>query len=368
MNYSTTINLQKSFFREKEKVLILNESMSASTFIFESGVYGLRIKNKCGEIVMLPYQGQQVWSCNFHGRELAMRSAFTEPVLTSEYLKTYGGFLLHCGATAMGVPAKGDHHPLHGDLPNAPYQRAFIETGKDNKGNFIALGGQYHHIVSFNHNYLAEPMVKLYEDSTVIDVSMKITNLKNTDMELMYLMHVNFRPVDNGVLVYSANCNPNDVRVHAETPTHIKTGPNVGKLSEFLNLLVDHPEHHNVLKPELVFDPEILFTIKYKTDENGYAHSMQVHPDDFASYISHRTSELDYGLRWIARTKNEDALGIVLPATAEHKGYSAEKEKGHIKNISAGKTVEFKVQAGLLIPSEAEKMKAKINSILEDKK
>jgi hypothetical protein len=365
MVWSTTINLDKSFFSEKEKVLVVNEGICASTFLFDSGVHGLRIKNNCGDVVILPYQGQQIWSCNFHGHELAMKSMFSEPVATSEFLRTYGGFLLHCGATAMGVPSEKDKHPLHGELPNAPYQKAYIEAGSDEEGHYISLGGQYNHIVGFNHNYLAEPIIKIYEKSSVFNVSMKITNLKNTDMELMYLMHVNFRPVDNSELVYSANCNPNDVRVHVDVPPNIEGEPAGKKLADFLNRLVDKPELHHTLTPDLVFDPEILFTINYKSDEDGNAHSMLVYPDGYAGYISHRPSELEYGVRWIARTKNEDAIGIVLPATAEHKGYSAEKEKGHIKTIKSGEIVKFNVRLGLLTPSDAEKMNSKIKSILE---
>ena len=365
MYWSSEINLDKSYFGEKEKVLLENEGMSASTFLFDSGVHGLRIKNRLGSMVLLPYQGQQIWSCTFHGRELAMKTMFSEPVQTNEFLKTYGGFLVHCGATAMGVPSEKDKHPQHGELPNAPYQKAFLKVGSDENGNYITLGGQYHHKVSFNYNYIAEPEVKVYQDSSVFDISMHITNVKKTDMELMYLMHVNFRPIDNGVLVYSANCNPKDVRVHADVPAHIKSNPDTKDFIAFLQRLKDSPEIHHTLTPDLIYDPEVLFTINYKADEEGNAHSMQVHPDGYACYISHRPSELEYGLRWISRTKDEDALGIVLPATAEHKGYSAEKEKGNIKILKGEKEIIYHAKAGLLTPADAKDINDKITYILK---
>jgi len=367
MSYSVTINLDKCFFTPKEKILIKNNGICASIFLFDSDVHGLRITNDLGSVVLLPYQGQQIWSLSFYGRDLEMKSMFTEPVATNEFLKNYGGFLVHCGATAMGVPSEKDKHPQHGELPNAQYQKAYLEVGCDDKGHYIALGGQYHHMVAFNYNYIAEPLVKVYENSSVFDISMKIINLRKTAMELMYLMHVNFRPVDDGTLVYSADCNPKDVRVHADIPSHIKSNPDIAKLVDFLEKLKTNPELHHTLSPDLIFDPEILFTINYKADDDGYAHSMLVHPDGYASYISHKPSELPFGLRWISRTKDEDALGIVLPATAEHKGYLAEKEKGNIKIIKGGEKVEFHVKAGLLTPNEAEKMRNKINGILQKK-
>jgi hypothetical protein len=54
----------------------------------------------------------------------------------------------------------------------------------------------------------------------------------------------------------------------------------------------------------------------------------------------------------------------VLPATAEHKGYCAEKAKGHIKTIPPGGKISFHAKAGLLRPSEAEEMRKKIRDIL----
>lgn len=365
MDWSALINIDKSYFSEKEKVLVENEGIHVSTFLFDSGVHGLRINNNCGSIVLLPFQGQQIWSCNFYDRELTMKSMFSQPVQTRQYLETYGGFLLHCGATAMGVPSENDSHPLHGELPNAPYQKAYIRIGQDEKGRYVGLGGQYHHIEAFKHNYLAEPFTKIYEDSSIIHTSMVLTNLKSTDMELMYMMHVNFRPVDNGVLVYSAECNPENVKVHVNVPTHLDSSSDAGELLDFLNKLVEKPELHNILKPGLIFDPEVLFTIRYRADEEGNAYSMQVHPDGYASFISHKPSELEYGIRWISRSGDQDALGLVLPATAEHKGYTAEKEKGNIKIIPSGGKVAFSIQAGLIRPTEAAEVDLKIKKILK---
>jgi hypothetical protein len=365
MEWNSLIHLEKKFFGEKEKTLVTNGDVYASTFVFESGVHGLRIGNKCGYIIALPFQGQQVWRFNFLGRERVMKSIFEQPVATRVYQETYGGFLLHCGATAMGVPSEEDNHPLHGELPNAPYEKAYLSVGVDENGRYIGLGGEYHHRVAFNHNYLAEPFIKLYENSAILHASMTITNLKNTDMELMYLMHINFRPVDYGRLVYSARCNPDDVKVHISIPKHVKTNNKTGALEKYLRLLEENPALHNILKPELVYDPEIVFTVNYLADENGNAHSMQIHPDGYADYVSHKPSQLQYGIRWIARTKYEDAMGLVLPATAEHNGYTAEKRKGNIRLIQGGQKVEFNVQAGLLEPSEVVEKERIIERIIK---
>jgi hypothetical protein len=362
MGTTTRFHLQKSLFGEKEKTILEHGRLRASAFAFGSGVEAVRITSSRGEIVMLPFQGQQIWSAAFDGRELTMRSMFAEPALTRDYLATYGAFLVHCGISAMGVPGPEDHHPLHGELPNAPYGAAFLEVGDDADGAFVALGGRYQHIAAFNRNYAAEPLVSLHEGSSLLDISLRVTNHMHVDMDLMYMMHVNFRPLDGGRLVYTAR--PKDVKPHVSLPSHMQSSGSGGRLMEFLKKLESDPSGHHLLKPELCFDPEIVFTIRYQEDHEGWAHSMQVHPDGYASYFRHRPQELEYGIRWIARNADQDALGLVLPATAEHKGRAAAVAKGQLKILAGGASVEYHAQAGLLRPEDAKEMEKKIGRIL----
>ncbi len=335
--------------------------LTASAFLFDTGVCALRLRNELGELVLLPFQGQQIWSATFRGRNLTMKSMFDQPRPTRNYVETYGAFNLHCGFTSMGVPAAGDNHPLHGELPNAPYADAWIVLGEDERGEYIGLGGAYQHTVAFSYNYLAEPLVKLYTGSSIFTIAMTITNLKRTPMEYMYMAHVNFRPVDNGRLVYSAECKPGKVRVRRSIPSHVKPGPGY---VEYLDELAQHPERHHVLKPGMPFDPEIVFFIDYAADAEGWAHTMQVHPDGSADYIRHKPAQLDKGVRWICRTPDQDALGLILPATAEPEGFSAEKAKGNVKLLPGGAVFQCVMECGVLTEQEAHTMAQKIDEIL----
>jgi len=360
----TMIYLRPEFFSEKEETLVESDALSATVFRFGTGVCGLRLINEMGELVLLPFQGQQIWRAELDGRPLAMRSMFDEPRPTRDYLSTYGGFLLHCGATAMGVPVAedGDTHPLHGELPNAPYEEAYVVVGEDERGEFIGLGGTYQHLVAFNHNYVAEPLVKLYAGSSLFDVAMEVTNLKTTDMELMYMAHINFRPVDDGRLVTSAPATPEHMRVRTSIPSHVVVRPGY---REFLNEVGQHPERLSVLRAGMLLDPEVVFSIDYVADGEGWAHTMQVHPDGTADYVAHRPDQLDKGVRWIVRTDGqEDALGMVLPATAEPEGYHAEKRKGNVKTLAAGDTFRCDIRIGTLNADEAVAREAHVEAIL----
>jgi hypothetical protein len=356
----TRLFLYPSFFGEREQVIAEHGALVATAFRYESGAAALRVENERGALVLLPFQGQQIWSAHFNGRELTMKSMFDQPHPTRTYLENYGGFLLHCGATAMGVPAAGDAHPLHGELPNAPYEKAWLVAGEDETGMYLELGGQYRHTVAFSTNYVANPTVRLYAGKATFSASMTISNLKRTPMELMYLAHINFRPAENGWLVYSAPYDREHVRVRASIPSHIRPLPGY---REFLQELSEEPEKHHVLAPNLAFDPEVVFFIDYKTDSDGWAHSLQIHTDGSADYVRHRPGQLDHGVRWICRTPDQDALGLVLPATAEPEGYSAEKAKGNLKTLGPGETWECVYTMGALTPAETAEVQALIERI-----
>jgi hypothetical protein len=353
--------LQTSMFSDRERVLVESDQFRAFGFRYDSGVCALRLVNDRGELIMFPYQGQQIWSARFDGRDLTMKSMFEEPRNTRTYLETYGGFLLHCGATAMGVPGPSDNHPLHGDLPNAPYQKAYLILGEDEAGPYIACSGVYQHTVAFNYNYTAEPIVKMRPGSALISVDISINNLKNTPMPLMYLAHANFRPVNDGRLVYSAFTDPKHVRVRTSIPSHIHPLPGY---REFIQELSEAPSKHHILRQDLAFDPEVVFYIDYLADEQGWAHSLQMHPSGEADYISHRPSELTKGVRWISRTPDQDALGLLLPATAEPEGYLVELEKGNVLQLGPHCQYDIHMVLGALKAAEAADMEVKISQIV----
>src|SRR5687768_11828185 len=127
----TVIELRPEMFGMAEAVLAISGRLTASTFRYRSGAMALRDVNGLGQLCLLPFQGQQIWDAELLGRRLTMRSIFSEPQPTQDYLANYGAFFIHCGATAMGNPGPADQHPLHGELPNARYETAQLVVGAD---------------------------------------------------------------------------------------------------------------------------------------------------------------------------------------------------------------------------------------------
>ena len=343
------IELYDQMFNEIERTLCQFDTFSITTFRYESGVAALRIINARGEIIVLPFQGQQVWRAKFDGRELTMRSMFDEPISTREYLENYGAFMIHCGITGLGAPGPDDNHRLHGELPNAPFNSAWLELDPDQRS--AKVGGNYQHIVAFSTNYLATIETALQAESALLDVSVSVENLKQTSMDLMYLAHANFRPVDDGELHYSAIYNSKSVRVRQSIPSHINPKPGY---KEFLSKLTDSPEMHHKLKPGLAFDPEVVFEIDMIEDADGFAHALQKHPNGTADYVRCRPDQAPLCMRWICRTPDQDGLGIAFPSTSGVDGYTAEKARGRLETVQSGDTWSIDMKLGLLTVSETE--------------
>lgn len=354
--------LSADSFGRSERTLATFGSIVVSGFRFSTGVEAVRIANGVGEVVLLPFQGQQVWDATFYGRRLTMKSMFSEPLPKVPFLQTYGGFLLHCGFTAMGGPTGSDTHPLHGELPNAAYQEAQVIAGSDEIGAYVGLTGLYRHTEAFSYHYVARPQLRVYEGSGRMRVIFEATNEKETPMEYMYLCHANFRPQDGGELRYTAPCDTDHVRVRSNIPAHLSPDP---AYVAFLKELADHPEKHNRFEPGQPYDPEAVLLIDMQSDREGLAHAMQLLPDGGADFISYKTTELDHAVRWICRTPDQQGLGIVLPATAEPDGYSKEKEKGNLKRLEAGGVFRTTFELGALEPGRAKDFTEHITAVLE---
>ena len=351
MNQNKII-LYKNYFLEKEHLFLENGSLKVSLFRYETGVEAIKVCNKKGYIVMLPYQGQQIWEISFLDHDLKMKSNFREPVKTEDFVSTYGGFLLHCGLTAMGNPSAEDTHPQHGELPNAIYQTSFLQCGEDAKGKYVAVGGIYNHNKAFEVNYDFTPICKLYENASEVEVEISFRNKRKKALEYFYLCHINFRPVDGLKLFYPAKreC----IKIHKDIPKNM-CPERRQRLQDYMESLEKDTTLQDVIdSKKQCYDPEIVFTVKY--DEVREAYTLGMLPDGYGYYVKHNPKELPYGIRWISRTGDEDALGMVLPATAEHHGYLDCKKNGYERYLMEGESIIYHISIGIADPKESRKI------------
>ena len=351
--------LQDRFFTDHETTLVEAGELKASLFTYSTGIRAVRISNSKGSATVLPFNGQAVWRCDFLGRELTMKSIYDEPQDCTFYGDTYGFFVLHCGLTAMGNPTAADTHPGHGELPLAKYRQAWVETGSDAKGPWIAVGGVYSHLRCFSVNYDFCPTLKLRAGATSLEIDVEFTNRKDLPLEYYYLCHINYLPVNGSKLFYTAD--PKKAIINHEVPPDYRKDW-ADATNAWLDQMDRNPACGDVVgaKGES-YRPEIVNCFMHHAAKDGWAYTMQLYPDGTAVYVKHDPKQLPYGTRWIARTVDEDALGMCLPATAEHKGRLYCQEHGQQRILKTGKTVRYHIETGLLGKSEARAMKRLID-------
>ena len=346
----TKINLRPEFFTETRRVLAESGELRAEAFRYSTGVAALKVSNRRGSFTILPFMGQMVWRCDFDGRELTMKSIFDEPRPCHEsFGESYGCFLMHCGMTAMGNPTAADSHPPHGELPFAPYGTAWIEAGRDQRGEYFAVGGTYTHMRCFSCHHDFIPRVLLHVGATALEIETLVRNQKDLPLEYYYLCHVNHRPVDGSRIVEPPVRKPPIVN-HEVPPGYFPVWAEATKI--WLSKLDEDPTQMNEIGAAYEsYRPEIVTCHFHKPDRKGWAKVSQNFPDGTGSvYVRYRPCELPYATRWIARTADEDALGMCLPATAEHKGLAYCRAHGQQRVLEPGEHVMFHVVTGLETP------------------
>ena len=354
------IELYRDHFSRDTRTVVTLGALSAETFLYSTGVEAVRIQNGAGYAVILPYMGQMVWDMEFYGHRGTMRSIYSEPMPCKQtYGESYGCFLMHCGLSAIGNPTAEDDHLPHGELPIAAYQKAYILFGEDERGRYIAVSGDYEHKRCYEYNYLFRPECRLYENEGVMEITAHFENRKDLPLEYFYLCHINYRPQDGARLFYTAR--HSDIKAHHEVPAGY---PAEAATNAYLDRLDKDPSVMDLIdKSTQSYAPEIVFTCKYFADEKGDAHTMQLLPDGYACYVRHRPGELPLGIRWISRTEDEDALGMVLPATAEHLGYKYCKRMGYERYLKKGESITYRMTTGILDPDAAAAMKKRIDDL-----
>ncbi len=341
---STRISLYRALFGEQEKVLVQSKDFTVSAWTYSSGVLALSLENSRGRLVVLPYQGQMIWSAVFDGCDLTMRNLFEQPRPSLSVIDTYGCFMFHSGLLRNGCPAPEDTHALHGEMPCAPMDTAWMEIGE----GFVRLGGAYQYAKGFGDRYQACPSVTLRVDSALFDIDMQVTNLGGKPMDLMYMAHMNYAYVDGARFVEPLGMQ--QMRLRTSVPDHVKPTPD---WSAYMAQLADHPEQLASLAAPALYDPEIVFFFdEVGTDANGQAHFLLEHPNGAAFYTRYRPEQFEHAARWILHTPDQQVAAFVLPSTCEPEGYHAEKAKGHVRQLGAGASASFSVTTGYLDAQE----------------
>lgn len=319
-----------TMFAEHEHELLKSSSYSVSTFRYRSGVEAVRIRAGRGEIIWLPYLGQQLWDWSVDGKSRKFTGFVDEPSYGKNFLQNYGGFLVHCGMTAMGNPGAGDTHPHHGELPVARFDEAWIEMGQEDGRETISLSGNLHWHVPFVAEYRCEPTLNVSPDGLSLRAEVRLENLMASTLEYMYLAHINF-PFSGAKRILSTA--PFDA---AHIALRNELFPGMGA----------NPGSIKLIDQDAAYEPELVAIVDMKDAAGKSAGSILERGDGTIFWVSQEARELDHYVIWITHNADRGACGFHLPSTAGPRGFAAEKALGNVKRLAPGNSVTLRYACG----------------------
>ena len=347
-------------FAEREWELVKAADLAITTLRLPNGIEVLRVAGVRLKLEILPFRGQQIWQAWVDGQPIGMRGLTVQPRAGSTVLEAFGAFVYHCGLLGIAAPGPDDDHPLHGELPLAVMDTAYVDLDMTEAGAMVTVGGSFEYAKAFRAHYVWSPAISLLTHEPRFAVTARIENRMRSPMPFMYLAHPNFRPVNGAELVYSAHYGPQNVRVRTSVPAHLGDKP--GYRAQLLELQRDPSLHHR-LTNDLRFDPEVVFEIDYLADTDGYAHTLQVHPDGQADWIAHRPSDCPVAIRWLSRTPEQDCVALAEPSTSGLTGYSEERRRGNVPELAPGAWWETQFRIGRLDAEAASKIRQTIERL-----
>lgn len=127
----TRLPLRREQFHFTPAVWLESEDFRVELFRYPAGVEAVRIHNRRGSVTLLPFLGQMIWDVQFEGHRLTMGNSFKQPLPGNAIIDTYDCFAFHSGLLANGCPAPEDDHPLHGEMPCARMESAWLVLQAD---------------------------------------------------------------------------------------------------------------------------------------------------------------------------------------------------------------------------------------------
>ena len=334
---SSYLYLSKNQFTEAEQIIFSNAEFTVTAFKYSSGIEALKIANSQGYLTILPFYGQIIWDAEFQGHNLKMKNMFSEPKWGDSIIDTYGCFAFHSGLIRNGCPSPEDDHPLHGEMPCARMDKAWLIL-QDNK---LGVGGSVEYVKGFGDHYLAQPQVMLSPCSSLFDIQMKVTNLANVEMPLQYMCHMNYCYEHGAIL--SQNIPESAVVLRESIPAHVK--PTKAWLA--FNQAIKQGETLNVLENDTMYNPEIVFFMDNLSQYQEQLEYKMTSPQGHTYLTRFSSQQFNFATRWILYNADQQVGAFVLPATCRPEGFLAAQQSGSLIMLKPKETRCFVVTTGI---------------------
>jgi hypothetical protein len=295
--------------------------------------------------------GQMVLRACFDRVELAMHSMFDAPRPAQTIIETDGCLANHAGLLRNGTPSAEDTHPLHGEAPCMPMDRASIACGSDGNGLWISVVTERDYAIGFGAHYGATPHVRLHAAETTFDMAITVENRSAAPMDVMQLCHANFAFAEGARIVQPAPFDPEHVVTCTAIPGHVTP---TDDYRAFVKELAARPDRMEVLdEPQRYAPGQVFYIKKLSASADGSAHFLLARREGDGFSIAYDPVAMPHAIRWILNNEDQRVAAFVIPGTCEPEGYAAEKRKGHVRSLASGARETFTTRLGYADRSHA---------------
>jgi len=241
-----------------------------------------------------------------------------------DWLRSFGGGLLAgCGLRNVGSPASlnGENLPLHGRLSNIPaFNTSVCEEWRDGR-YVLELSGSMRESRFFGENLLLSRRITTELGSSSIEIKDRVENQSGKPDHVMLLYHINLGyPMlcENSVLkAVEHDVQPRD--------TVAEKGLSSWKLCQ---------------KPVSGYS-EQCFYHDIPADDDGFSRISMLNPRLGLEFeVASRKAELPFLTQWKQMGEGAYVTGLE-PANCHVEGALSEQERGTLRMIAAGESIEF---------------------------
>jgi hypothetical protein len=240
----------------------------------------------------------------------------------TRWLRSFGGGLMTgCGLRNVGSPSAGDG--LHGRLSNTPAENISISKDWKDGKYFLSVNGAVREVSFFGENLELRRTISTAMGDNSITISDKVTNRGVRSSPLMILYHIN---AGFPLLNESARV---DGRVLSTEPRNAVSAAGLADWAQ-------------CIPPAAGYEEQCFFH-DVEADKDGFARMTLRNPElELAMTVAYRKAELPFLTQWKMMGEQEYVMGVE-PGNCCPTGQAAEKERGDLRLIEPGESVEFNV-------------------------
>ena len=306
------------------------------------GIRAIDIKSPCGlDMTILPDRGMDISSLSYKSIPINWKSATRETSPTYfedrgfQWLRTfYGGLVLTCGLSTMGMPStdNGEELGLHGRISNISAENVLADGRWENDNYIMTVQGKVREAAVFKDKLQLERKITTWMDDPRVVIEDVVENIGHETSPLMILYHINigYPVVDIGAELLEANA---------------KVEPRDDEARD------GEKDFNKFIEPVRGYKEKVYFH-DIEADSEGNSNVAIVN-ESFSGgkgigiWLKFNKNNLPFMTQWKQMGMGDYACGIE-PGNSFPRGRKIEREEGTLKFIEPGEKTRYRLEFNIL--------------------